>query len=241
MWSGGSSEIGLATGRLKGRIRSSDGKPIKGARIDVQSIFVGDGCSFEPDLPEVTSSADGQFSFSAGAKGTATLEIKHPDFAPRTANAVVPSTGADIVLDDGASWEGRVFDPVATDELSPLGERPWRTKTRIAQAEHRAQDLTGPKGVTLTGVIVDQGGSPIAEARLSATPEPWNGRPDQKVIVRADGSGHFAFRHLAPGRWMLEGDYRAALKGSLGKVDIDGTTNRDQLRLIVPEPKPKGH
>ena len=97
---------------------------------------------------------------------------------------------------------------VATDELSPLGERTWSTKTRIAQAEHRAQDLTWPKGVTLTGVIVDQGGAPIAEARLSATPEPWNGRPNQRVIVRADGSGHFAFRHLAPGRWTLEGDFR---------------------------------
>ena len=269
----------LATGRLKGRVRSADGRPVKGARVNIQSIFVGDGCSFEPDQSEVTSSADGQFSFSAVAKGTATLEIKHLDFEPRTADAVVPSAGVDIVLEDGASWRGRVLDPdgrpltdckavtlagttwsasgpcpqgsfslrhlpagnyevgVATDEPSDLGARFWKTKTRIAQAEHRIQELSWPRGVTLTGVIVDQAGSPIAGARLSATPEPWDGRPDREVIVRADAAGRFAFRHLVPGHWEIKGDYRAVLTGAIGKLDVDATTNREGLRLIVPETK----
>jgi protocatechuate 3,4-dioxygenase beta subunit len=239
-------------------------------------------CAFA-DVPAVKSSADGRFSFAAVAKGSAWLRVKHPDFVPCEVGARVPSSDAEIVLDEGATWQGRVFDPdgapladcrvsaaaasgpVAsspcsegkfslrrlpagdidvgawTDEHSPLGSRAFNTKTRIVRNEHRQQDLSYPKGMTLAGVIVDDGGAPIAEARLSARPRDEDRPPSsfhpQQVTVRADSNGRFTFRHLEPGAWVITGDYRRVLKGKLGKLEVDATSNRDGLRLVIPEPE----
>jgi protocatechuate 3,4-dioxygenase beta subunit len=261
----------LARASLKGRVTTADGRPIKGATIDVQKAAVDERCEFDVQMKEVRSSADGRFSFAAVPKGTATLRVKHADFAPRLAEATVPGSGATVVLDNGASWEGRVLDPdgapvshcrvvtefdfqymwyavapcaagrftlrhlpaaelkinVATEEESQLGRRGMSMRTHITAGEHRVEDLTWPKGVTLSGVIVDAGGAPIAAARLSA--EQRSGQDE--VVVRADGDGRFAFRHLSPGKWVLRGDYRT---GRHGRLEVDATEDRDGLRLEVP-------
>jgi protocatechuate 3,4-dioxygenase beta subunit len=273
----------LPTAPLKGRITSADGRPIKGATIEIESIGVSDACSFFGNRPAVESSADGRFSFAAVAKGTAQLKVKHPNFTSRQVRAVVPSSDNDIVLDEGATWQGRVVDPdgapvadcrvvatappdfaatspctegrfslrrlptgdievaVGTDEHSMLGARAWITKARIVDGEHRQQDLPLPKGITVAGVIVDDDGAPIPGARLSALPEgarqPPSALAREQVLVRADAIGGFTFRHLAAGAWVIEGDLRAALKGKLGKPEVDATANRDGLRLIVPKPR----
>lgn len=270
----------LATGPLKGRIRSPEGRPIEGATVAVESIIVSDECSFFGDRPVVKSSAAGRFSFAALARGTAQLKIEHPSFTSRDVKAVVPSWDNEIVLDEGATWQGRVFDPdgapladckvvatappsfvaispctagmfslrrlpagdievaVGTDERSPLGARTWKTKAHIVDGEHRRQDVPLPRGVTVTGVIVDDDGAPIPEARLSALPrgirQPPSALAPEQVLVRADADGRFAFRHLAVGTWVIEGDLRAALKGKLGKLEVDATADRDDLKLTVP-------
>jgi hypothetical protein len=126
---------------------------------------------------------------------------------------------------------------VTTDEQSPLGARTWKSKTRIERAERRHQDLSWPKGITLDGVVITDGGELLADARLSAAPD-WPVRaPDRQVIVRADRDGHFTFRHLVPGHWVVEGDLRTAPTAKVGKLDIDATADRSGLRLIVTEPR----
>jgi len=273
----------LPTARLEGRIVSSDGRPIAGATIAIESVVVGDRCSFGSDEAPSTSSASGQFSFAAVARGKATLQINHADFAPRTISAAVPSEPAEIVLNEGASWEGRMLDPdrrpitdckvsvraggtvlavspcsggrfslrhlpagemevaVRTEEQSPLGARMLTIKTGIVGNEHRVRDVSWPKGVTLGGTIVDQNGTPIPEARLSALPRGLDRLPSEfhpkEVVVRADGSGHFTFRHLTSGPWVIEGDLRGVLKGKLGKLDVEALTDREGLRLVVPRPQ----
>jgi hypothetical protein len=270
----------LPTARLEGRILSSGGRSIAGATIAVESVVVADRCSFVPQLEPSTSSSNGQFSFAAIARGSAALRITHSDFAPRTASVVVPSTAIEIVLDEGASWQGRVLDPdgkpvtdckvsarasgtvftsspgsaggfsfrhlpagdvevsVWTEEQSQLGARMLTMKVGIASNEHRDRDLFWPRGVKLSGIIVDQNGTPIPEARLSALPRGSDRRPSEfhpsEVVLRADANGHFVFRHLAPGPWVIEGDLRGVLAGRLGKLDIEAKTDREGLRLVVP-------
>jgi hypothetical protein len=166
------------------------------------------------------------------------MDCKVVAFVGPTWSASSPCTAGSFDLRHLAPGDYEIV--VATDEQSPLGARTWRTKTRIAPAEHLVQDLSWPKGVTLDGIIVSQNGAPIADARLSAAPD-WPQRaPQRQVTVRADGNGHFTFRHLVPGHWVVEGDWRAG-RGPVGKLDLDATANRDQLRLIVPEPNPKGN
>jgi hypothetical protein len=135
---------------------------------------------------------------------------------------------------------GEVEVAVWSEEKSQLGARMLTMKVGIARNEHRDRDLSWPKGVTLGGTIVDQNGTPIPEARLSALPRGSERRPSEfhpkEVVVRADGGGHFRFRHLAVGPWVIEGDLRGGLKGKLGKLDIEALTDRDGLRLVVPMP-----
>jgi hypothetical protein len=264
----------LPTAPLKGRITSPDGRPIKAATIALSSIAVGDGCSFSPGHRSATSSATGRFSFGSVPKGTATLQVTHTNFAPRTVDTTSSSRGAEIVLDDGASWRGRVVDPdgepvsacrvfasaersvvgesncsagkfslrhlpagemeivVSTEEESRLGRRALTLQTKIVGREQREQDVSWPKGVTLAGVIIDADGTAIADARLSASPR----RADlgSVVVLRADRSGHFTFRHLAPGPWTIVGDMRSSFQA---KRDVDVTTDLDGLRLVVTKPK----
>ena len=258
---------------LHGRITSAQGRPIKGATIAIRSIVTGKGCSFSPGAPAATSSAAGRFSFPSIPTGKAVLRISHPDFAPQLVERTASAT-ADVVLDEGAAWRGRVVDPdgepvldcrvfasaggdvvaesacsagrfsiqhlppgdlqvvISTDERSRLGQRGLTIKARITAGERREQDISWPKGATIAGVIADGTGAAIAGARLSATP----GRPalGSTVVVRADASGRFAFRHLAPGPWRIVGDVRSP---SQAKLDVDAKTDRDDLKLTVTAPK----
>jgi hypothetical protein len=270
----------LATGELKGRIVSADRRPIRDATIQIVSIVVSDTCSFFGHRAPVKSAADGRFSFAAVARGTARLHVKHPRFVVQEVKAIVPSSDVEIVLDEGATWQGRVFDPdgapladcrvvataapdfvatspciegsfslgrlpagdvevaVGTEERSLLGVRAWKTKARMVAGEHRQQDLSWPTGVTVAGTILDEAGAPIADARLSALPrgerQPPSSLHPEQVLLRADGNGRFTFRHLAPGRWVIKGDLRAAHKGS---IEVDATTDQTKVRLVVPKAK----
>ena len=133
---------------------------------------------------------------------------------------------------------GEVEVLVGTDERSQLGHRTLTTKVHVTDTQPLTQDLSWPKGIAVSGVIVDESGVPIGDARLSALPKGEHRLPSefhpQEVVARADAAGQFTFRHLAPGPWVITGDLRAPRRS---QVEVDGAKDQRGVRLVAVRPQ----
>ena len=69
-----------------------------------------DKCSSRLEL-EATSGPDGAFALGSVPHGRATFLVQHPKYAQERFDRTLPDPLQDVVLDAGASWNGRVYDP----------------------------------------------------------------------------------------------------------------------------------
>lgn len=89
---------------VSGHIRDDAGKPVRSARVSVQSP--GDHL-----LRDASSGDDGAFTVMELPPGTCTIMVQHPDYAYETVSGIdPPKKDIDIVLKDKPSVEGRVVD-----------------------------------------------------------------------------------------------------------------------------------
>ncbi len=268
--------VNLARTRLRGRILSRDGRPVRGAKIDLEHIAVQRQCSFSPQLPTATSVSDGTFAFPDLPGDSAILHVRHPAYAPRSLEVQLLAGLQTIELQPGSTWRGRVLsttraviadcrlslevksETVASSRCSPegfslehlpsgdarllistgdqsvLGMRSLKRTVHIG-AGNRQEDIVWPAGTTIDGDIVRPSGEPVPGAHLSAMPKGPNGYPlrEGQVTAQADRLGHFVLQDLPPGAWILTADLRESHRTSL---EVDGTTNRSAVRLLVPPP-----
>jgi hypothetical protein len=191
--------------------------------------------------------ADGELVIPDVLAGPVTLDIRHQGlwYPSRLVTVATPAPTHTIVLEQGGTWRGRLFDPdgmliddarvVVRLEGHPvrfgehvrggfrlmdlaggrgeafvqlwhhpeLGSRTLAMPVELATRERRRQDLRVPRGESIVGWAIDRSGRTFGRV-VEAHPA-GGGRPDgvDAVFAYTDSHGRFAFRHLAPGRWIV--------------------------------------
>jgi len=139
----------------------------------------------------------------------------------------------------GCTPQGFAFHNVPAGEAKlyvRVGKLPWSGDGRglmvpvdIAHGEQRREDVHWPAGLDISGVVVDEAGTPVPGAYLrtaSQDRERW--AAEGAIDTRADELGRFTFRHLAPGTWdLLAG--RDVLYGT--KIAVVAGTN--DVRMVI--------
>jgi hypothetical protein len=104
----------LAHSDVRVRVLGPDGRGVAGAYVrllDASSrSAAGKTCSVPLEM-EATTGADGAFVLPSLPHGKATVLVKHPRYAEREVELVVPGPSPDVTLDAGATWTGRVLRP----------------------------------------------------------------------------------------------------------------------------------
>lgn len=108
----------LAMGKLAGRIVDRAGRPVGDASVWARDAVVkidGSDCELsDTDRRfEVPVRADGSFVLDS-VLGETTLEVSSPHYRTVEAHVHAGTSGNTIVLDEGASWRGRVLRPDGT-------------------------------------------------------------------------------------------------------------------------------
>jgi protocatechuate 3,4-dioxygenase beta subunit len=83
----------------------------------------------------------------------------------------------------------------------------------------------GGQGVVSGTVVEASGGDPVRKAIVTIT---WQGSPKSWATTRTDGSGHFTFEGLPPGKYDLR-----AVKGALGTAIYGANSLRELGDLIT--------
>lgn len=158
----------------------------------------------------------------------------------------VALTGADLSARRGV-WRRRaqparagelVFRAVDADTtwtLLPLLERhhAWaRLGLELEAGRDLVADVEPAQGVDLTGVVVDEGGSPVAGVDVRVPSAPWFGGADGRSTT-SDERGAFELLAVAPGEVRVEAaadGWRTARGDALELADGE---RRDGLRLVL--------
>jgi hypothetical protein len=91
---------------------------------------------------------------------------------------------------------------------------------------------------TISGIVVDGEGEPIAEAQVAATPDFWGGQKADQLFVRGPtfattaGDGSFVLRGVADGKHLLRAS-RGARSSPLGKR-TRASTGDTGVKLVLP-------
>jgi hypothetical protein len=165
-------------GRVSGRVRDADGKPVRGAAVQMLSSFGG---------PSATSGADGSFSLDELAPATYTLSARPPKGAKA------------VELEDGRrlAWIVTFYPGVA--------QRSGAARIEVtAGADIQGEDirLIAAPVYRVRGVAVDDKGNPIPGVAIQLSdPTRLTGDIDAEAHSGADGT--FEFRDIAEGDWRL--------------------------------------
>ena len=104
--------IQLPRQRWLARVVSSDGRPIRGATIRVETVEPKrTECSDRGPFESFETGKDGRLLLPLFPEGLLTLRVKHTRFAERTFNVDTTAPRRDLQLERGARWTGRLLDP----------------------------------------------------------------------------------------------------------------------------------
>jgi hypothetical protein len=168
----------MPLGRVSGRVLDADGKPVRGASVQLLSSFGG---------PSATTGADGSFALEELVPATYTLSARPPKGAKA------------IVLEDGrrVAWIMTFFPGVA--------QRSAAARIEVAAgADMQGEDirLIASQVYRIRGVAVDDKGNPVSGVAIQLSdPTRLTGDIDAEAHSEADGT--FEFRDIAEGDWRL--------------------------------------
>jgi hypothetical protein len=119
---------------------------------------------------------------------------------------------------------------VRVDKLPWSGDgRGLMVPVNIAHGEQRREDVLWPAGLDVSGVVVDEAGSPVPGAYLTiASQDRERCAAEGGIGTRADERGRFTFRHLAPGTWDL-----MAGRDLLYGTQIAVVAGRNDVRIVI--------
>ncbi|MCL4819350.1 MAG: carboxypeptidase regulatory-like domain-containing protein [Vicinamibacteria bacterium] len=109
------------------------------------------------------------------------------------------------------------------------GFRSERAKVQVPP-EGARQDARLRRGLSLAGVVVDEGGRPVADARVGATTAAAGG---ENAGAEADAEGRFRLEGLAPGRYVV---WARGADGQAKQEDVDPEKS-PVLRLVIEKPR----
>ncbi len=199
-------------GKVSGHVLDADGRPVKGAQVEMLASFGG---------PSVTTDADGNFSLTELVPATYTLSAR----PPRNAKAMELDGGRRV------AWVMTYYPGVA--------QRSAATRLTIAPGtEIFGQDfrLIATPAHRIRGVALDHKGDPFAGvAIVLADPSRIAGEGDAQAHSGADGT--FEFADVPTGEWRLSaiGTRDGVLEKSFQRVQIgDRDLDRVEMRLALP-------
>lgn len=96
----------------------------------------------------------------------------------------------------------------------------------VAATFHSTADASSSRAGSIAGVCVDRAGAPVARATVELTDSRGN-----TWTTTTDARGHFGFRMLRPGRYLVEGHKRGVGSDRDAVRVTSGTTTR--VRLIL--------
>jgi hypothetical protein len=141
---------------LHGRVVDSAGSPVRDAEIDLHGIEF-DGCTITA-AASVKSSRAGTFALT-GLRGDYEVLVKAAGFATADVTLLAKDKQHEIVLDQGASWRGRVVAPdgrVVTSAKLSFGQiNRDRLTIDVANGRFDAERITPSKYYTLKIEAVD--------------------------------------------------------------------------------------
>ncbi|MHB1034018.1 MAG: carboxypeptidase regulatory-like domain-containing protein [Pirellulales bacterium] len=224
---------------IGGVVRDEQGKPIRGARVDLgisSQKYAQSGMALDPSVTLIETDAAGQWHFDHVPQGIDWIEVglQHPDFMVErshvlsdTEKQAVENRTAVMMMRKGILVSGTVTGqdgkPVAGAKVI-LGERNsmWPSVSTDAMGQYRFANLA-PGGALLA--VISPG---LAPALRSLNVQPGMGAVDFQLekgktlrvkVVGKDGrslAGVFA----SPGSWRVQRDLRDI--GVSGKTDQEG-------------------
>jgi hypothetical protein len=197
----------IPMGKLSGRVLDEDGKPVKGATLELLASFGG---------PTVTADANGNFSFEDIVPATYTLAAR-------------PPKSAKAFDRDGrrAAWV-LTYSPGVT-------QRSAASRVTINPGAeiygHEIKFASAPVQ-RISGVVLDQKGEPVSGADIQLE-DPTRLTQQTYAQTNSAADGAFEFRDIPEGDWRLSAS-RAGMK-AFQSVQIAGRdVERYELRLAPP-------
>ncbi len=254
----------VGTFRLEGQVIDDKDQPVAGARVAIDAnppklaVTEADGAFvFEGLIArdyQLESTADDRYAGPTRVRLTAKHEpvTLHLRLAGEVSVIVTaggaPVAGAHVDLRSTIAWSaetaadgvaklrgvGPVWGPLSVRAdgyapfammLSTAGEPGRPTQVLVALV----------RGAPIAGVVVDDQGKPIGDARVLATPM---SDPFPIVDPRHDGvstaaNGSFTLPALAAGTWRLTATKAGSAPGSSTPVTVDGVHERTGVKLVL--------
>ncbi len=254
----------IGTFRLEGQVIDDKDQPVAGARVAIDAnppklaVTQADGAFvFEGLIArdyQLESTADDRYAGPARVKLTAkhepvTLRLRLAGEVKVIVTAGgVPVTGAQVELRSTIAWSmetgadgvarlrgvGPVWGPLSVRAngyapfammLSTAGEPGRPTQVSVALV----------KGAPIAGIVVDDQGKPVGDARVVAAPM---SDPFPIVDPRHDGvstaaNGTFTLPAVAAGTWRLTATKAGSAPGTSTPITVDGAHERTGIKLVL--------
>ncbi len=254
----------IGTFRLEGQVIDDKDQPVAGARVAIDAnppklaVTEADGAFvFEKLIArdyQLEASADERYAGPARVRLTAkhepvTLRLRAAGEVQVIVTAAgAPVAGAQVALRSTLAWEastaadgvamlhgvGPVWGPlsVRADGFAPFA---MMLSTAGEQGRPTQIAVTLVKGASIAGVVVDDQGKPVVDARVVATPM---SDPFPIVDPRHDGvstatNGAFSLPALAAGTWRLTATRAGSAPGSSTPITVDGIHERTGVKLVL--------
>lgn len=247
---------------LEGRVATSDGQGVAGAKIAVGSVAA-------------LSDDEGFYAFAGVAPGRAEIELVHPHYARvrKRRNLVEGANRLDFELPAGQEVTGRVVDergtPVAGATVrlrsaSRFDFRAYRARSRddggfrlapvadgsyvLGAGARGYPDATRPESVAVAGeavagleVVLARGADLVGKVVGLKPEELWrveveagNGGGESRP-AELDLTGHYALRGLALGSWQVRAKLRGGERQARARVELRQAGEVVQRDLVFDE------
>lgn len=195
--------------RRMGGLTIEEGKPISDLEVEMESGTSINGKVVSSEGTPLAGVIVGLATDDSGPVGL-----------PRDASSSATTDGA------GEFTLAAVAPGEQTIVFQKFGFQTERKSVRVSGREQRV-DARLSKGRDIVGVVVSEGGAPIAGANVSARTSVQDAMPRSAVT---DPNGEFRFSGLTPGRYRFTASKPGLSSGELKDFDIESST---PLRIVI--------
>jgi protocatechuate 3,4-dioxygenase beta subunit len=163
-----------------------------------------------------------------------TLEARRP-MATWTGTVEIPGLATWPLPDQRGVWrvEGAGATGTEISFAAPGYARTVQRSPAVAPGAHQLWSLEVERGVDLHGVVRDGNGRPLVDAGLTLLRKPRKQAQPTGDRVRSDENGHFTFRNVAAGTYIVRGDACGCVQDDSDDIHVVPGEVPDELALVL--------